>query len=139
MRRAAYFALLALAITSGAARAADVPIEANLSWVLPTQTVGGQPLTGPLALTGVNVFVSQAPIADAAILLPAAKLPPTATAYTYRGDVPNGATLYFRVQAENMGGASAYSPTVTRAVKVDVPGAPTGTKVTVTVVVSATP
>lgn len=127
-------ALLALALP---ARAADVPMEARIAWTLPTLTAGGQPLTGALALTGIRLYVGTFSIPDQPQGAPQAILPATATTYTYKATVANGATLYVRLCAENIGGCSVLTPQVTRAIRVDVPGVPAGTAVTVTVVVSA--
>lgn len=114
----------------------QVQATASLSWTNATTGCIGnlcnQPLTGADALTKVQVFSSQSAIADTSTLTPVAELPPTATSYQYTATVPNGSTLYFRVKNCNAI-CGPFSNEVSKAVRIIVPGLPTGVQVTVTV------
>lgn len=114
------------------AQAADISAKAMTSWTLPTMALDGSPLAGDQALTETQVFVSLAPIADAAIMTPTAKLAANAAAYTWAGTMPNGGTIYVRVKACNAGGCSAYSAQGSKAFALSAPGAPGQVNITVT-------
>lgn len=137
---AAVGAVCALVIgTANAQAPANVPVTALLSWNLPTATTAGEPLTGGNALTAVQVFASATAIADGSTVQPTATLAATATQWTYSTTEPNGSTLYFRVKACNVGGCSGFSPQATKAVRVNLPGAPDGVTVAVSVVITVQP
>lgn len=136
MHIAKYAMAAALLLVGFAANA--VPITAVLTWTAPTATVDGLPLTTPNNLTGYRVYMSTSPIVDTSTLAPLALIAPNLTTWTYTGDHPTGATLYFRAKAVNSGGSSAFSNEASKVVTVptQAPGAPTGLNVVVTVTVS---
>jgi hypothetical protein len=132
------FAAAFLALFAGIAGAQTpppVPASAVLSWTLPTTALDGTVLTGPQALSEVQVFAATSAIPNASLTQPVAKLPGTATTYTYTTTAPNGSSLFFRVKACNVGGCSDFSNEAVKRITVSVPGAPSGVAVTVTVVV----
>lgn len=106
----------------------------SLSWILPTATVDGAPLTGASALTGVQIFVSTSPIADNSTLAPAMTLGTGATASVYGLTVPDGATVYVRAKAVNAAGAGAFSEQASKTIALParVPGVPTNLTIVVT-------
>lgn len=115
-----------------------VPITAVLNWTPPTTTVEGLPLTPPNNLTGYRIYMSTSPILESSTIAQKALVLPSVTTWTYTGDHAAGTTLYFRVKAANSAGDSAYSNEGSKpvTVPVQVPNAPTGTTVVVTVTVS---
>lgn len=131
--------LLIVLALSPAVHAADVPASALVSWSNPTKAVDGSALTGPQELTELRVYASTSAIPDNVAAQPVATLPGDATTYKYSTTAPNGATLYFRVRACNVGGCSALSAQASKQINVAVPSAPTGVAVTVTVIVAVQP
>lgn len=132
-------ALIFIISTAAAAQPANVPVTALVSWGLPPTTTAGEPLTGGNALTEMRLYAASAAIADASTMQPTATLAASATTWTYSTSAPNGSTLYVRAKACNVGGCSAFSQQATKAVQVNAPGVPTGTMITMTVVVTVTP
>lgn len=116
---------------------AGTPAEMVVTWVLPTNAIDGTPLAGEYALTGVQLFVSTAPIADDSTVAPTSTFAGNVVQSTFSGTVPNGATLYVRVKAVNKGGASAFSVQASKLIQVPVavPGQPTD----VTIAIRITP
>lgn len=116
----------------------NVPVTAAVNWTLPTLATDGSALTGPQALTKLQLFVAPATIPINVGGSPTVELPPAATSHAYSTTAPNGSTLFFRLRACNAGGCSALSNEATKTIQVAVPGVPTGVGVTVTIVI-ATP
>jgi hypothetical protein len=134
--------LLLFAAWCASAQTTDVPVTAVVQWSNPTTgcTPGvtpcdNVPLGGPTAITELQLFASQATIPSATGAVPAAKLPATATSHSYSTTAPAGATLYFRVRACNAFGCGVLSTEGSRKIVGPLPGSPTGTAVTVTVVI----
>lgn len=135
MRYLIWFALLpALA----AAQQPNVTAEAKLTFQPPTQSIDGKPLPAGV-LTRMEVFASTAPLLDGALGTPVATLPPTATSYIYRAQVPNGSTLGFRVRGCTAVVCGAATPQLNKSVRIDIPGIPPGFNVTVIVTLSSPP
>lgn len=130
-------AALCLALLVGAApaqaQAQQVTAEASVSWTLPTTDTLGDPLTGDSALQKVQVLVSTSSIPDSGAGATVIELTGTPATYEYSTQVPNGSTLYFRVAACNAI-CSVLSNQATKAIRVSVPGVPTGVTVTLRVV-----
>ena len=124
-----------------------VPGVVNVNWTPPTQTecldpaatdpatCARLPLTGELALTAIELYVAQAPIADDFAGEPTAFLEPGLTRTTYNGMVPAGSTLYFRVKARNKFASSKFSVQASKVIEVPhvAPGAPTNVTVEITI------
>lgn len=115
------------------AQTASVPATLNISWKLPTTATDGTALAGPLALTKLQVWVSQSPIQDATASAPSFELGPELTTTTYTTSAPNGSTLYVRMKACNIGGCSALSAQGSKAITVPAPGLPTDVQVQITI------
>lgn len=93
----------------GLAHAQAVPVPIQLSWTNPTTSVDGVPLTGPYALTGIEIHWSTSPIADSDTnRSPQVTLGVVATT-TQTINATNGSTLYFRARAVRGAEKSAYS------------------------------
>lgn len=133
------FACLVLAVciafaASVPAQAAPVPVK--ITYTLPTvacSTVNGAvvfpcdnvPLTGANALTGVDVYISKAPIADDSTMAPTASVAVGTTTYTSNFAASDGDTLYVRMKARTASSSSAFSNAATKLVVVKVaPNAP---------------
>lgn len=136
-----FVVLVALLVPCGfvAAQSTPVPASASLSWTLPTTALDDSPLTGPQALTKVQIFASSSPIADAFIGQPVAEIAGDATRYAHTATVPNGSTLYFRVKACNVAGCSPMSQQASKVIQVAAPGSPGNVTVTITLVIQQTP
>ena len=117
--------LIAILATPAFAQEPTVPATLNLTWNLPTQTEDGTALTGPLALTKVQVFVATAPIANNSTMAPTVELAGGATGGTHTLSVPNGSTVFARVKACHAFGCSAFSNEDSKLVTVSLPGVPT--------------
>lgn len=122
--------VLALAF-AGVAQAQTVPVNTVLNWTLPTTDTGGAALTGALAITKVQVFLSSATIPATAT--PTVELTNAATTTTQNISIANGGTLFARLKVCNVGGCSAFTSEVTKAISVPVPNPPTNLTVTVNV------
>ena len=135
------FAILAIAIALAfapqvRAQAVNVPATATITWMLPTTTTDGVPLTGALALTGVEIYISTSPIADDSTLAPTAVLGGNATSTVQTLTVPNGSTLYVRAKAVRGAEKSAFSNQATKLVNVStVPRPPTSVDIQLTITV----
>lgn len=145
-----FFGLALLLLTATSTLALDVPGRANVSWVLPTETECLEPapatctrlpLTGELALSAIELYVSQSPIADTSVLTPTAVLAGNATTALYTATVPAGATLYVRTKARNANGTSKYSVQISKVVTIPnvAPGVPTNVSITITIGVASAP
>lgn len=128
-------ALLVMATGVVQAQTQTVSARANLSWTLPAQYTDGKAIAAG-ALTKVQVWATTAPILDTDTSGPTAVLAGTATSYVYSGQVPNGATLYFRIKACTATACGAFGPQVSKSIQIDIPGVPAGMTVTVTVTLS---
>lgn len=138
---------IASMVLSARADAQNVPAELTAIWTLPTHTEcvapppqGSDqcvrlPLTEQYAMTGVQLFISQSPIADNSTMAPTVTLPPGTTTYDYTATVPNGTTLYVRTKAVNQFGASpTFSNQDSKLVLVPAkPMAPSNVTVTLTI------
>jgi hypothetical protein len=121
----------------------NVPGIVYVSWVLPThtecinpadvdpETCARLPLTDALALTSLELYVSDAPIADDYAGEPTAVLQPGLQTTQFNGAVPAGATLYFRLKARNQFARSRFTDEVSKVVPV--PNVAPGVPVNVTV------
>ncbi len=131
--------------TKGGTPSGDVAYASlTINWALPTAgcSVGvtpcdGKPLTGSDALTGVEVYVSGAPIPDGSSMAPTATLAAGATSAVQTLQAAAGSTLYVRVKAVNANGKSPFSVqgsavVPTPAPKPVVPGAPTSITIQLT-------
>lgn len=119
-----------------AAPTVNVPAVMNVSWELPTLAADGTALTGEQALTGLQLFVSTAPIADNTALAPSATFAPGITSSTYSGTLPAGATVYIRLRALNQTGAGKLSAEVSKVIELpplSVPGVPTNVQISITI------
>lgn len=141
MRILPFIAAFALALVAGLSSAQTVPGTLNLSWTLPTVgcTTGvspcdNVPLTGPTALTGIEVYIDTAPISDTYSGAAKVTLSATATTTTYNQSVTNGQTLYVRLKAVNANGKSVFSNQVSKLISLPVlPGTPTNVLITITI------
>ena len=94
---------------------------ANLTWTAPTQTTGGQPLSGANALTGYRLYERCGSGAQSLVASPSANsLSATRT-------TPDGVTCGWQLSAVNAQGESVRTAEVTRLME---PGAPTNLVVT---------
>lgn len=128
-----------------------VPGVVNVKWDLPTQTecldpaatdpatCTRLPLSGELALTAIELYVANAPIADDFAGEPTAFLEPGLIRTTFTGMVPAGSTLYVRVKARNKFASSKFSAQASKVIEVPhvAPGVPTN--VTVEIVIGVVP
>jgi hypothetical protein len=122
-----------LLAVSSLAIAQTVPGSLSLGWTLPTTgcTVGvspcdNTPLTGARALTGVQVWISTAPIPDNFAGAPTLTLSGASTTASHTINVPNGTRLYARLKAVNAQGTSPFSTQVDKVIDAPVaPGVPT--------------
>lgn len=137
-------ALAVLSAFSAASLGQTVPGSMRVSWTLPTTgcTQGVTPCDNvPLgtagALTGVEVYISTAPIPDNSSMSPTLTLPAGATTGTHTLQVANGATLYARVKARNGATPNSLSPfsvQVSKLVSLPVtPNAPTSVTIELTI------
>lgn len=140
-------ASLVLSARADAQTAPNVAGELTANWTLPTQTECVAPppqgsdqcvrlvLNGEYAVTGVQLFVAQAPIADNSTMAPTVTLPPGTTTYDYTTTVPNGTTLYVRTKAVNRFGPSpTFSNQDSKLVLVPAkPNAPSNLTITLTI------
>lgn len=127
--------LIALCVTAKAG-AQTVTAEATVSWTLPATDTLGDPLTGEHALQKIRLYVSTSPIEVGTTIVPI-ELPPVAQSFAYESEVPNGSTLYFRVDACNAI-CSGLSNQATKEIRVSVPNVPTGVTVSVRVNLNVT-
>jgi len=126
------FALVALlvALVPGVASAGTV----RVSWVNPTTTTAGGPLTGADALTKFQFYIGTTPLTT----LPATPttevlaVSPLQTTYTFTA--ASGDTVYVRMTACNAAGCSAASNQASATVPF--PAAAPGTPQTVTITVT---
>lgn len=126
--------LALLASPASVAQTVSVPATLRVSWIPPTATDSGLPLTGALALTGYEVYISSSPIADDTTAAPTLTLAGTATTTTQTLTVPNGSTLYVRLRAVRNAEKSALSAQATAPVNVSTkPGAPTSVEIQLTI------
>ena len=121
----------------------NVPGVVDVSWTLPThtecinpadvdpETCARLPLTDALALTALELYVSNAPIADDYAGEPTAVLQPGLVTTQFNGVVPAGSTLYFRLKARNQFARSRFTNEVSKVVPV--PNVAPGVPVNVTV------
>lgn len=131
MKKPAFIA--ALLLVPMLAQAQTVPGTITLRWTNPTTgcVAGSNPcvevaLTGPNALTAIEVYLSTAPIPDDSSMQPTLTLGGGATTTTHSLQVANGDTVYARVKARNAHGVSAFSAQVSKVIEVEaVPGVPT--------------
>lgn len=148
MKRFVSLLVLSLAgLAAHAQTAPTVPATATANWTNPTHTECVAPppqgssecvrllLNGAYAVTGIQVFVSTAPIADNSNMGPTATVAPGTNTYEYTGTVPNGSTLYVRTKAVNAFGPSpTFSNQASKLVMVEAkPGPPTNLTISVTV------
>lgn len=129
------------ASVAGAQTPPNVPGTLNVSWTLPTDACTNPPtctvnvpLTGAYALTGIQLYVSTAPIPDNYTGAPSATFGGGITTATYNTTVPNGSTVYVRVRAVNQFNASPYSTEVSKVINIPAaPRAPSGVTITLTI------
>jgi hypothetical protein len=137
------FALLVVSLLFGIANAnAQTAPQGKLdiSWTLPingcTQGVtpcDNVPLTGALALTGVNVYISTSPIANTSTMAPTLSLGPV-TSVSHTMQVANGATVYVRLKAVNAHGQSPFSEEKSKLIELPVrPGVPSNVTISLTI------
>jgi len=130
--------------------ALEVPANMNIRWTLPTQTECLEPapavcvhlpLTDELALTAIELYVSDVAISDNAALTPTSTLGGDAKTVKYNAVAPAGSTLYVRLKARNVFNVSEYSPQISAVVNVPnvAPGAPTNVTVEITIGVAPAP
>lgn len=130
-------------VTAQAQTSPTLPAELNVNWTLPTETECLEPapaecvrlpLTGPYAITGVQLFVSTSPIPDNSTLEPVASAG-RVTQLVYNQTVPNGSTLYVRVKAVNAFGPSPkFSNQASKLVLIEAPpGEVTNATITLTI------
>jgi hypothetical protein len=129
-----YAIALLFALLVAPLHAQTVDAKANLTWALPTQYTDGKAIPAG-AITTVQVWAKTTPIADTDTS-PTVVLPGAPTSHVWTGQVPNGATLYFRHKVCTATACSAFGPQASKGVKVDIPAVPSGITVTVTVTVS---
>lgn len=135
-------ALVAVLVLSAVAMAATtVPVK--IDFTLPTvacSTVNGAyvvpcdniPLTGANALTGLDVFISTAPIVDNSTMAPTVSIAAVASTYNSTFQAGDGDTLYIRLKARTAGASSAFSNMLTKDVVVKVvPNSPVIISITV--------
>jgi predicted phage tail protein len=123
-----------------AVNAQTVPGSVDLAWELPTTgcTSGispcdNAPLTGPDALTAINVYISTSPIPDNTAMAPTLALG-AVTTVKHTMQVKDGDTIYARVRAVNSSGPSVFSGQVSKVIKLPVvPGVPTNVTITLTI------
>lgn len=129
-------AAAAAAVVPAVAQTVNVPATLRVSWLLPTTTDSGLPLTGSLALTGLEVYISTSPIANDTSAAPTLVLGGSATTTTQTLTVPNGSTVYVRVRAVRNAEKSPLSAQATAPVNVSTqPNAPTSVEVQLTITV----
>lgn len=130
-----------LSLGMSIASAQTVSGSMKLTWTLPTTgcTTGvtpcdNKPLTGADALTGIDVYVSAAPIPDSFSGAPTATLAAGAVTTTVTVPATNGGTLYARLKARNASGASPFSGQVSKLIVLPVtPGVPTNITIEITI------
>ena len=108
-------AIVLLLLVTGVVHAQSMTGRMILKWDLPTLACDQAtppvcvPLTGNNALTGVNVWISESPIADSFGGPPTVVLQGNVTTTDYTRTVANGTRLYARIKAINPSGPSAFS------------------------------
>jgi len=138
LRRVLFLGLLVVSVLAAPvvalAQSVNVPATLRISWILPTATDTGLPLTGALALTGVEVYIATAPIADDTTAPPTVVLGGASTATVQTLTVPNGSTIYVRVRAVRNAERSPLSAQATAPVNISTkPNAPTSVEVQLTI------
>lgn len=134
-------ALVATLALASVAMAATAPVAINYtlpvtgctvvngSPVVPCDNV---PLTGANALTGLDVFISTAPIADNSTMAPTVSIAAVAQTYSSTFQAGDGDTLYIRLKAKTAGASSGFSNVATKTIAVKVvPNSPVIISITV--------
>jgi hypothetical protein len=126
---------VALALAASAAFAVSAPVK--IAYILPTAgctIVNGTPivpcdnvaLTGTLALTTVDIVLSDTAISANYSGAPTLNVPAESTLVNTNFTIANGGTVHVRVRARNAGSAGAWSNEATLVVNASVqPGVPT--------------
>jgi hypothetical protein len=123
-----------LGLASFSAFSQSVPGSLKIDWVQPTVSVDGLPLTGSNSLTGIEVYISTAPIPDNFTGAATVIVSGAATTTTQTVQVANGSTVYVRLRAINTAGKSALTNQISKLVQVSaVPGVPTSVTITLTI------
>lgn len=125
-------ALLALCVM-GIANAQTASRSLTLTWTLPNTATDGSTLTGPQALTKVQVFLSTTTIPDTSTAAPTVELAAGAVTTTQSFTVPVGGSLFARLKACNSAGCSVFSGEVSKNFPATVPMPPTNLTVTVNI------
>jgi hypothetical protein len=112
---------------------ADSVQSMTINWILPTTTIDGTPLTGTLALTKVQFWVSTSPIPDTAALPPGIELPAGALTRQQSITVPSGGTVYVRIKACNAQDCSPMTAEASKSFPVGPPNMPTNVTITVNI------
>lgn len=121
MRKALLLAALAALVSLQASAAETL----RLQWTNPTTSIDGVPLTGPNAITAIEVYCATSPIADDATIAPIATLGAVATGQVSMS-VNRGDTIYCRVKAVNASGKSPFSNMASKQIPLStIPNAPT--------------
>lgn len=129
MKRFALFAAAAV-VALASIPASAVPVPFKITYTLPTTgctAINDVPVIpcdnvalAANAVTGVDVYVSKAPIADNAAMAPTFTIAAGQTTYTGAFQAGDGDKLYFRLKARTAGGASPFSNAATKDVSVKV-------------------
>lgn len=121
----------------GIATAQTAPRQIKVDWQLPTLANDGTPLTGPQALTQIQVFMATATIPNTSTMAPTFTLAAGAVTTTQTFTVPVGGTAYIRLKACNAAGCSDFSNESSKAFPATVPNPPTN--LTITIVLASQP
>lgn len=95
----------------------------TLTWTDPAFTTDCEPLTGPLALTALEVYISLNAPVDTANFTPDATVAPGVETLTFTINAPRKSDVYYAVRARNGADATDVS-TLSNQPFVKVPGTP---------------
>lgn len=125
--------LIVLLLASSLASAATGTVK--LTWVNPTTTTAGGPLTGVDVLTKFQFYISTSPLTtlpgSPTVEVPATS--PLQTTYSFTAN--SGDTVYVRMTACNSSGCSVATPQVSAPVPFPsaAPGSPQNVTITITI------
>ena len=126
-------ALLLVCILPSLAHAQAIPANVQISWANPIVNDDGSAVSGALALTKVQVWLSTTSIPADTTTAPTAEVTPAGTTTTQPITAPVGSRVYARVRACSAFKCSDLSPEGSGLVDVPKPGVPSITAISISI------